>query len=177
MGRALVHMDRTDFARIYDQHAAEVFRAAHRVLGDAALAEDVAQDVFLALWRGTGYDAARGALGPYLKLMARSRALDLWRRNRAGERTVARLQQHAPFGAPADDEPPQAVLRAAARELARRGVRGLPPDQRQAIGLTYWAGLTVQQAADVQGVALGTAKSRVRLALRKLARDPAMAPA
>jgi RNA polymerase sigma-70 factor, ECF subfamily len=170
-------MDRDDFARIYDEHAADVFRAAHRVLGDSALAEDVAQEVFLALWRGSGYDAARGALGPYLKLMARSRALDLWRRNRAGERTVARLQEHAPVGASADDEPPHAVLRAAARELARRSVRGLPPDQRQAIGLTYWGGLTVQQAAELQGIPLGTAKSRVRLGLRKLAQDPGLAAA
>ena len=56
-------------------------------------------------------------------------------------------------------------------------VRNLPAEQRQAIGLTYWAGLTVQQAAEAQGIPLGTAKSRVRLALDKLARDPAMAPA
>jgi RNA polymerase sigma-70 factor (ECF subfamily) len=170
-------MSRDDFARIYDEHAADVFRAAHRVLRDAALAEDVAQDVFLALWRGSGYDDARGPLGPYLRLMARSRALDLWRRNRAGERSVARLRQHVPSGASADDEPPQAVLRAAARELTRRGVRALPPEQRQAIGLAYWGGLTVQQAAELQGIPLGTAKSRVRLGLRKLAQDPGLAAA
>jgi DNA-directed RNA polymerase specialized sigma24 family protein len=56
-------------------------------------------------------------------------------------------------------------------------VRSLSADQRQAIGLTYWAGLTAQQVADVQDVPLGTAKSRVRLALRKLAVEPAMATA
>jgi RNA polymerase sigma-70 factor, ECF subfamily len=170
-------MDRGgDFAQIYAEHGADVFRAAVRVLGDAALAEDVTQEVFLALWRGGGYDHTRGPLGPYLRLLARSRALDVWRRNRTSERTVARLQERASFDSSAD-EPPHVVLRAADRELAREGVRSLPADQRQAIGLTYWAGLTAQQAADVQGVPLGTAKSRVRLALRKLAQDPAIAMA
>ena len=68
-------------------------------------------------------------------------------------------------------------MRAADRERARRAVRNLSADQRQAIGLTYWAGLTAQHVADVQDVPLGTAKSRVRLALRKLAVEPAMATA
>jgi RNA polymerase sigma-70 factor (ECF subfamily) len=163
-----------DFARIYDDHADEVVRAAEQVLGDAGLAEDVAQEVFLALWRGCGYDEARGALGPYLRLLARSRALDVRRRNRAGERTVVRLREHAPSRACAEDEPSRAALRAADRELARSRVRSLPPDQRNAIALAYWGGLTVQQAAALQGIPLGTAKSRVRLGLRRLARDPAM---
>jgi RNA polymerase sigma-70 factor (ECF subfamily) len=165
-----------DFAQIYDEHAREVILAAARVLGDVALAEDVAQEVFLALWRGGGYDESRGPLGPYLRLLARSRALDVWRRNRAGERTLARLQERA-LSDPFAEESPQIVLGAADRELVRGRVRSLPADQRQAIGLTFWAGLTVREAAHVQRIPLGTAKSRVRLALRKLARDPAMATA
>jgi RNA polymerase sigma-70 factor (ECF subfamily) len=166
---------RRDFAQIYDEHANDVFLAAVRVLGDPALAEDVAQEVFLTLWRGGGYDKTRGPIGPYLRMLARSRATDVWRRNRTGERTVTRLERELhPATA---EEPAHVVLRAAERELARRVVRDLPTDQRQAIGLTYWAGLTIQQAAEVEGVPLGTAKSRVRLALRKLARDPALAPA
>jgi len=166
-----------DFAQIYEEHGRDVLLAAARVLGDAALAEDVAQEVFLALWRGGGYDESRGALGPYLRLLARSRALDVWRRNRAGERTLALLQERAMSDWTAAEEAPQIVLRAADRELVRGRVRSLPADQRQAIGLTFWAGLTVREAAHVQRIPLGTAKSRVRLALRKLARDPAMATA
>jgi len=166
-----------DFARTYDEHARGVFLAAARVLGDFALAEDVTQEVFLAFWRGCGYDETRGELGCYLRLLARSRALDLRRKDRASERATARLQQSSMFDSRAAEEPPQVALRAAGRELARQGVRNLPAEQRQAIGLTYWGGLTVQQAAAVEGVPLGTAKSRVRLALNKLARDPAMAAA
>jgi RNA polymerase sigma-70 factor (ECF subfamily) len=170
-------VDGNDFTRVYEEHSGEVLRAAARVLGDSALAEDVAQEVFLTVWRGGAYDPARGQLGPYLRLMARSRALDVWRRNRAAERTTARLKERTVLDSSTAAQPAQVVLRAADRELARSAVRNLPVNQRQAIGLTYWAGLTVQQAADAEGVPLGTAKSRLRLALQKLAQDPAMAAA
>lgn len=168
---------RRDFAQIYEQHSRDVFLAAVRVLGDAALAEDVVQDVFLALWHGCGYDESRGPVGPFLRLLARSRATDLWRRNRTGERAVTRLKERALRDSSAGDEPSDVVFGAATREIARRSVRRLPADQRQAIGLTYWGGLTVREAADFEGVPLGTAKSRVRLGLRKLASDPALAAA
>ena len=166
-----------DYTQIYEQHKADVFRAAASVLRDAALAEDVTQEVFLALWRGGGYDHTRGSLGPYLRLVARSRALDVWRSNRTRQRAIDRLQESARLHPAVAEEPSHVVVRATDRERARRGVRNLPADQRQAIGLTYWAGLTAQQVADVQDVPLGTAKSRVRLALRKLAEEPAMATA
>jgi RNA polymerase sigma-70 factor, ECF subfamily len=166
-----------DFTQIYEQHKADVFLAAASVLRDAALAEDVAQEVFLALWRGGGYDRTRGPIGPYLRLVARSRALDVWRSARTRERAIARLQDSARLHSAVAEDPSHVVVRAADRERARRGVRSLSADQRQAIGLTYWAGLTAQQVADVQDVPLGTAKSRVRLALRKLAVEPAMATA
>jgi RNA polymerase sigma-70 factor (ECF subfamily) len=148
-----------------------VTRTAARVLGETALAEDVAQEVFLALWRGSGYDQRRGPLGPYLRMVARSRALDVWRQNRTSERTRTRLQETAAVISPVD-EPPQVVCRAADCELTRRRVRRLPDEQRQVIGLTYWGNLTVQQAAELEGIPFGTAKSRVRLALLKLAQDP-----
>ncbi len=166
-----------DFTQIYKEHKADVFLAAASVLRDAALAEDVAQEVFLALWRGGGYDRTRGPIGPYLRLVARSRALDVWRSTRARERAMVRLQDSARLRSAVAEDPSHVVVRAADRERARRGVRSLSADQRQAIGLTYWAGLTAQQVADVQDVPLGTAKSRVRLALRKLAEEPAVASA
>jgi RNA polymerase sigma-70 factor (ECF subfamily) len=166
-----------DFTQVYKEHKDDVFLAAASVLRDAALAEDVAQEVFLALWRGGGYDRTRGPIGPYLRLVARSRALDVWRSTRTRERAIARLQDSARLHSAVAEDPSHVVVRAADRERARRAVRNLSADQRQAIGLTYWAGLTAQHVADVQDVPLGTAKSRVRLALRKLAVEPAMATA
>jgi RNA polymerase sigma-70 factor (ECF subfamily) len=163
------------FDALYERHSADVFRAANDVLHDATLAEEVVQDVFLAFWRGTAYDESRGPVGSYLRLLARSRALDTWRRARTRERTATRVQ--ARTVEVAADTTQEAVLHGAERELARTAVRRLPPDQRHVIALTYWGDMTVQEAAEAQGIPLGTAKSRVRLALGKLAADPAMAAA
>ena len=137
--------------------------AANAILRDAALAEDVVQEVFERVWRGSGHDERRGPLGPYLKLLARSRALDLWRRTRTAERAQERLEAQA-GPPPARTQLPEAALAGALdRRLARAAVRRLPDAQRQAIGLAFWGGLSAQELAAAEGIPLGTAKSRLRL--------------
>src|SRR3954470_24374747 len=85
--------DPAGFGRAYDEHHRSVYAAAFRILGNAAQAQDVVQDVFLRVWRRPGaFDARRGDLGPYLRLMARSRALDLWREGQAAGRASDRLK-------------------------------------------------------------------------------------
>src|SRR3954462_4210008 len=70
-----------------------MYGAAYRVLGDAALAQDAVQDVFLRLWRRpAAFDPSRGDLGAYLRLMARSRALDLWGGSEGGGGAADRLK-------------------------------------------------------------------------------------
>jgi RNA polymerase sigma-70 factor (ECF subfamily) len=165
----------TSFEAIYVRHAPEVHRAANAILRDAALAEDVVQEVFERVWRGSGHDERRGPLGPYLNLLARSRALDLWRRNRTAERAQQRLEAQAGPPPAASQLPEAALARALDCRLARAAVRRLPDDQRQAIGLAYWGGLSAQELAAAEGIPLGTAKSRLRLGLTKLSRDPALA--
>jgi RNA polymerase sigma-70 factor, ECF subfamily len=168
--------DAHSFEAIYAEHAAEVQRAAFSILRDATLAEDVVQEVFERVWCGSGHDERRGALGPYLKMLARSRALDLWRRTRSSERARHRLEEQADALA-ATQSPEAALARAAERRLARAAVRRLPEEQRQAIGLAYWGGLSTRELAAVEGIPLGTAKSRVRLGLRKLSSDPELVAA
>jgi RNA polymerase sigma-70 factor (ECF subfamily) len=161
----------TTFEAIYARYASEVHEAAWRILRDATLAEDVVQEVFERVWRGSGHDERRGPLGPYLRMLARSRALDLWRRGRTHERIQHRLEQQAGTPVGGSHVPEVALVRAAERRLTRAAVRRLPDEQRQAIGLSYWAGLSAQELATVEGIPLGTAKSRVRLGLAKLHRD------
>src|SRR5215207_11383252 len=82
-----------DFSRAYDEHNRAVYAAAHRVLGDHTLACDVVQDVFLRLWRRPqAFDPARGDLGTYLRMMGRSRAVDLWREAQTRGRASDRLK-------------------------------------------------------------------------------------
>src|SRR3954463_16608710 len=81
--------DPTEFSRVYDEHARSVYGAALRILGSPAQAQDVAQDVFLKLWRSPRrFDPGRGELGSYLRLMARSRALDVYREGQAAGRAA-----------------------------------------------------------------------------------------
>src|SRR3954453_3268167 len=107
--------DPTAFARVYDEHQRGVHAAAYRILGNAAQAQDVTQDVFLRVWRSPQkFDARRGELGSYLRLMARSRALDLWREAQAAGRAGDRLKVVvAQDGRRPDERPDHLAQRAA----------------------------------------------------------------
>jgi RNA polymerase sigma-70 factor (ECF subfamily) len=158
------------FERAYDEHARGAYRAAYRVLGNAAQAQDVVQDVFLKLWRQPWkFDARRGELGSYLRLMSRSRALDMWREGQAAGRATDRLTLGvARDEGRADERPAVAAEYAAQRSMVREALHGLPAVQREAVVLAYWGGLTADQIARRCNVPLGTAKSRIRLGLARL---------
>jgi RNA polymerase sigma-70 factor (ECF subfamily) len=158
------------FERAYDEHARAVYRAAYRILGSSVQAQDVVQDVFVKLWREPAkFDARRGELGAYLRLMARSRALDVWREGQAAGRASDRLRDTvALFEERADERPADAAERHGRRSAVRDALRELPLAQREAIVLAYWGGLTAAQIARRSGVPLGTVKSRIRLGLARM---------
>ena len=158
------------FARVYDEHGPAVYGAALRVLANPVTAQDVAQDVFLRLWRRPGaFDARRGDLGAYLRLMARSRALDLWRSAQAGGRATDRLKIASGRDEPRSEEQPATRFERSEDERTVRAALGaLPEPQREAVTLAYWGGLTADEIAARSGVPLGTAKSRIRLGLARL---------
>jgi RNA polymerase sigma-70 factor (ECF subfamily) len=134
------------------------------VLDDHARAQDVVQDVFLRLWlRPDAFDMRRGALGPYVRVMARSRALDVRREGRATDRVADRLSVWTERLEPAGDP-----RLSPERQDLRVALRTLPAGQREAVVLTYWAGLTAEEVARHADVPLGTAKSRVRLGVMRL---------
>jgi RNA polymerase sigma-70 factor (ECF subfamily) len=158
-----------EFAAQFAEHLDAAVRAALAVVHDRQLAEDVAQDVFLDLWlRPDRYDPARGELRPYLRLRARSRALDVRRTHVARARLDERLADVAATGRSAA---PDAASRAAERErtaVLTTALGGLPGEQRDAVALAYVGGFTAGDIAAARGVPIGTAKSRVRLGLEKL---------
>jgi RNA polymerase sigma-70 factor (ECF subfamily) len=160
--------DPVAFAAAYREHAPAALAIAQRVLGDRATAEDAVQDVFLQLWREPRkFDPRRGTLRNYIALMARSRALDRIRSRSVADSAADRLAREISV-APRGGEPPdQAVID---REQVREAVGALahlPGEQREALVLSYGAGLSARELAVATGVPLGTAKSRVRLALSK----------
>src|SRR5215212_12095116 len=121
-------MDLSDpqtFRQVFEQHERGVHAAAMRILGNAAQAQDVVQDVFLRVWRRPAtFDANRGSLGPYLRLMARSRALDLWREAQAAGRASDRLAvvTTEDDGRP-DDRPEARLVRDERRGTVRDALR------------------------------------------------------
>jgi RNA polymerase sigma-70 factor, ECF subfamily len=168
-----------EFQRMYERHVAGVQAAAFRVLHDAQRAEDVAHEVFIEVWRNPGrFDPSRGGLGPYLRLMARSRALDLWRSEDSAKRATERLREVTQHDTPPPPDDPETVaMRRADREDLVAALRGLPQAQREALVLRYWAGLSAREIAGQLRIPFGTARGRIRLGLEKLATAVAARPA
>jgi RNA polymerase sigma-70 factor (ECF subfamily) len=154
-------------AEVLDAFGAAVYATAQHVLGNAAAAQDVVQDVFVDLWRNPQrYEHTLGTLRTYLTLSARHRAQDVLRSElrRAGrESRHQRLTRAQPATSPSD-----AVVDAHAASAVRAAVGELPPDQREVIEMAYFGGLSYREVARAVGIPEGTAKSRVRLALAKL---------
>ncbi len=162
--------DHATFARVHRTHAPSVHRTALRILHDHGRADDVTQEVFLRVWANpAGFDHRRGELGSYLRLMARSRAIDLWRQvNAPSAPVVSGTGSNDELERSVEQHPASVLERQEVATALRRAVGDLPVDQREALVLYYWGGLTSEQVARYVGVPLGTAKSRIRLALGRL---------
>ena len=161
------------FAAVYAHHRAGVYATALRVLGRPCEAEDVTQEVFVKFWRSPErFDPSRGEIGSYLRMMARSRALDLLRHEQASTRARDRLQAVSGHDeVPHGERPPEVLERDEQRKLLHAALRRLPIEQRQALVLAYWGAMSAREVAAAAGVPFGTARSRMRLGLEKLRAD------
>lgn len=153
---------------VYDQHAGLVYGLARRVTRDEHLARDITQEVFTYLWEMPDrVDLSRGSLRTYLALLAHRRAVDEVRRHQR------RFRAEAASAPPeADDGPESEVVARATQTWRKKHLAALldmlPAEQRAAVRLAYYDGLTYVQVADALGIPEGTAKSRLRMALARL---------
>jgi RNA polymerase sigma-70 factor (ECF subfamily) len=165
----LVFGDETAFIDMYERLSSLVYTIAARITRDGRAAEDVTQEVFLAIWqRPLAFDPAKGSLRGWLAMMAHRRAVDLVRREEAHRRTSldGRLYAGAVSrGDPVGDQ----VSDADAAERLGTALRALPEHLSRAITLAYLEGRTYREVAIELGVPEGTAKSRLREGLRRLA--------
>lgn len=163
--RRLARGDEDALAALYDRHGRVAFALALRVVGDPETAEEVVQEVFLAVWRrAAGYDAGKGSVKSWLLAAARNRAIDVLRMRQARPRTTS----FDDIPLVAADDPAHAALAAVDAAFLRAAVATLPADQRTAVELAYFAGLSYPEIAAQLGIPLGTVKSRLRLALERL---------
>jgi RNA polymerase sigma-70 factor (ECF subfamily) len=150
---------------LYDAHHRQAIGLAYRILGDLGDAEEVIQEVFLAAWRfGHTYDSSRGSTHTWILSMVRNRSIDVLRARQ--RRPVQQLAQGVD---PPDssDVPSQAVSNVDA-ETARVAMNSLPPEQKQAIELAYFGGLSHAEIAAQVAAPIGTIKGRIRLGLDRL---------
>lgn len=167
--RLLVSGDRHAGGELYFRHLGSIRRVCRSVVRDPELADDVAQDTFLEfLGQAHAVDVDRGSVATFLHLVARRRAIDAVRRT---ERTRARDHDSWDRQKQSEATAEAEVVAASIRGVVRGAVARLPEPQRQIVDLTYFGHQSTQQAATILGIPAGTAKSRRRLALARLARD------
>ena len=152
---------------VFDQYGSFVFGLAHRVTANRALAEDITQDVFVYVWTNAQrIDLGVGSLRSYLGVVTHRRAVDLVRSEESRKTRETRDAEKATL-APADiGEQTVAVAQA---DMVRAALEKLPEEQRQIVIMTYLDGRSYREVAVELGIPEGTAKSRGRLALAKLA--------
>jgi len=160
--------DQAAVAALYDRTSPHVFGLALKILNNREAAEEVTVDVYTQVWRQAHtYDRARGAPGAWLMMIARTRAID---RVRAGAVERGRIESldAAQLFVSDDDTPEQDAERQERQRYVRRALTALTAEQREAIALAYFYGLSHSDIADKLGLPLGTVKTRVRLGMMKL---------
>ena len=165
--------DLAAFEALYDRYGDLVYSVCLRVVGDTYIAEDVTQDVFVRVWRRPEqFDLRRGKFVTWLLSVARNRSIDHRRSQsrRMRHEALPSLDEEEdvlPSEDARDDPALQAVL-ADDRAAVRKALEVLPPEQRLAIQLAYFGGLTQQEVANKLGQPLGTVKTRIRLGMQKM---------
>jgi len=147
------------------RYQARVYGLALTIVGSAAVAEEVAQEAFLRVWRNAAaYDARRGRVATWVLTIVRNLAIDAVRLR--GEQPI---DPHALMGTLLSREEGQSSsARLDDQERLRSAVRALPPEQSRLIVLSVFYGLTAKETAELEGIPLGTAKTRIRRGLARL---------
>ncbi|MFL6446262.1 MAG: sigma-70 family RNA polymerase sigma factor [Bryobacteraceae bacterium] len=156
-------------AKLYDATSRPLYSLALRVLGNAADAEEVLLDVYQQIWRSAkSFNPARGSVWNWLVLLTRSRALDRLRKTASTrQHELPALPEQSPV-ASSDPLPEQTSMLAQEQTTVREAIRTLPPEQREALELAFFTGLTHNEIAVRLGLPLGTIKTRIRSAMDKL---------
>ena len=154
----------TGFIRRYQ---ARVFGLAIAILSDRAAAEEVAQEAFIRAWRhGAGFDPRRGQVSTWLLTITRNLAIDAMRMRCVEPLDPATLMAMLESGSTAEFEEP--LIKADESLRLRRALAQLPRDQRVAVVQAGFVGRTAREISEIEGVPIGTVKTRIRTGLTKL---------
>ncbi|HKS29224.1 MAG TPA: sigma-70 family RNA polymerase sigma factor [Pyrinomonadaceae bacterium] len=164
--RAVASGDSQALAELYDRYHSILFGLLLRILRDGAEAEDVLQEVFIQAWRrASKFDESRGKAFTWLVTIARSRAIDRLRSLSAAERASLRA---APDPWQEVSDASTDAVRSEESERVRRALSEIPEEQREALLLAYFEGLSQTEIAEKTETPLGTIKTRTRAGLKRL---------
>lgn len=160
--------DESALSTIYDRYSAILFGMLIRILEDRGAAEEVLQDMFLQLWRNAGqFDSSRGSLPAWLMVIGRNRAISRLRGRRDRELLEEKDGDYTNTFASAQNIEDE-VARTDLARILRAALTKLPVEQRQAVELAYFEGMTQTEIAAETGCPLGTVKTRIRTAMQSL---------
>jgi RNA polymerase sigma-70 factor, ECF subfamily len=167
LARAFAARDASAAEEMYARFAPRIFGLGMVMLGGPAQAEDLVQDTFVKVWRKVdSYDPSRGSLDTWVLLVARSLAIDLIRRRVLESKVMA--AQDDPGEASSGPGPEDYAETRDLADRARQAMVSLTPGQRAALELAYFQGKTSAEVAELEGIPIGTAKTRIRTALVRL---------
>lgn len=167
---AIVRQEQEAFERLYDRYHTMVYHLARKILNDPDRAEEVLSDVFWQVWREAGrYDGQRGSVGAWVTTLARSRAIDALRVRKIQPSTTndADLAEHYMVTDPTPNPEERTSLGQRA-SVVRAVVESLPTEQRTALELAFFGGLSHSEIAEQLDEPIGTIKTRIRTAMLRL---------
>ena len=160
------HEDEGALAELYDRYGRPAYGLALRIVRDPALAEDAVQEAFLTLWRtAKSFRSDRAKPSTWILTLVHRRAVDVVRREERRRTAPLETSEEPEAHGPATDEEIELTDR---RRIVQEALRQLPDDQREALELAYYGGLTQSELAERLSVPLGTIKSRMFTGLRRL---------
>ena len=161
--------DQVAMNTLYERYSNVVYAVAIRIVGQTAEAEDVVVDCFWQVWQqAASYDISRGQLRTWIVTIARSRALDRLRALKRSPIVSGDDELNPGTEARATDNPEQETWLGEQSTRIRQALKTLPYEQRQALALAYYRGLSQSEIAEQLGEPLGTIKTRIRLGMMKL---------
>jgi RNA polymerase sigma-70 factor (ECF subfamily) len=163
----MVQRDEAALEALYDRYAGLLSSVLNRILRDTQAAEEILQDIFFQLWRtASQFDASRGSLPGWLMVIARNRAISRLRHHNpaAGEELFENTLVLLPMSLES------AITQKELMGRVKVAMEALPKEQRAAVELAYFEGLTHSEIAERTGDPLGTVKTRLRTALETLKR-------
>jgi RNA polymerase sigma-70 factor, ECF subfamily len=168
--RLIARSQESAISELYDRYGRLVYSVALNTLSDAGIAEEVTQDVFERIWeKAHTYSAEQGRVVTWLASIARHRSIDLFRQSKSRREDLSiSWEEVESIGIPNDQNVEWEVNLAQRRQRIRWALAQLPVEQKQAVGMAFFKGLSHPEIAVALGEPLGTVKTRIRLGMQKL---------